>query len=306
MSSPPFETHPFENKLPPANDRMVTTLFLAALLHGIVILGVSFSGSAGESDSDQAPGLEVILTNGVAAAPKPDARAPYLAQQNQQGSGNTLAAERARIPKSSAAPLDRPGVAHGDGLAMQRAGQGLGPNSLLATRGASTRIVYFASQAAADENSAVPMLLEKRPDLGMDPNDDGVELRLRGEARKQLWVAADTRASDVAVYLDSWRRKVERVGTLNFPSAARRDKLSGTPVVEVTIAADGRLERALIRSSSGHPEIDDAAIRILKLAAPFDPFPRALAAQHDQIRIAYEWQFLGGASRGSGVMYQGP
>jgi protein TonB len=150
------------------------------------------------------------------------------------------------------------------------------------------------------------LLLDKRPDLGMDPNDDGVELRLRGEARKQLWVAADTRASDVAVYLDSWRRKVERVGTVNFPSAARRRKLTGTPVVEVTIAADGRLEEARIRSSSGYPEIDDAAIRILKLAAPFDPFPRALGAKHDQIRIAYEWQFLGGGSAGSNVLYSDP
>jgi protein TonB len=301
MSSPPFE-----NQLPPANDRMVTTLFLAALLHGIVILGVSFSGPGSESDSDQAPGLEVILINDPSANARRNAKARYLAQRNQQGSGNTLAVERARIPKSSPAPLDRPGVLGGDGIALQRAGLDLGASPLLATRGPSTRIVYFSSPVAAPDSSEVPLLLEKRPDLGMDPNDDGVELRLRGEARKQLWVSADTRESDVAVYLDGWRRKVERVGTVNFPSAARREKLSGTPVVEVTIAADGHLEAARIRGSSGHPEIDDAAIRILKLAAPFDPFPRALAAKHDQIRIAYEWQFLGGASAGSSVMYSDP
>jgi len=301
MSSPPFE-----NQLPPANDRMVTTLFLAALLHGIVILGVSFSGPGSEPESDQAPGLEVILINDPSLNAKRNARARYLAQQNQQGSGNTLAEERARIPKSSLAPLDRPGVAGGDGVALQRAGVDLGTSPLLATRGPSTRIVYFASPVAAQDSSELPLLLEKRPDLGMQPNDDGVELRLRGEARKQLWVAADTRESDVAVYLDGWRRKVERVGTVNFPSAARREKLSGTPVVEVTIAADGHLAEARIRSSSGHPEIDDAAIRILKLAAPFDPFPRVLAAKHDQIRIAYEWQFLGGASEGSSVMYSDP
>ncbi len=63
----------------------------------------------------------------------------------------------------------------------------------------------------------------------MTPNDDGVELRMRGEAMHQLWIAADTRESDVAVYLDSWRRKIERVGTMNFPDVARREKLSGTP-----------------------------------------------------------------------------
>ena len=51
----------------------------------------------------------------------------------------------------------------------------------------------------------------------MAPNDDGIELRMRGESKQQLWIAADTRESDVAVYLDSWRRKIERVGTINFP-----------------------------------------------------------------------------------------
>ena len=150
------------------------------------------------------------------------------------------------------------------------------------------------------------MLLEKRPDLGMASNDEGVMLRIRGEPKQQLWIAADTRESDVAVYLDSWRRKIERVGTVNFPAVARRDKLSGTPVIEVTIGADGKLAQSVIRRRSGHAEIDEAAMRILKLAAPYDPFPGDLAAKHDQIRIAYEWQFLDGAAQGSSVFYTDP
>jgi hypothetical protein len=63
----------------------------------------------------------------------------------------------------------------------------------------------------------MPLLLEKRPDFGMDPNDDGVELRLRGEAKHQLWIAADTRESTWRSTSTSWRRKVERVGTDEFP-----------------------------------------------------------------------------------------
>jgi protein TonB len=126
---------------------------------------------------------------------------------------------------------------------------------------------------------------------------------MRGEAKQQLWIAADTRESDVAVYLDSWRRKIERVGTMNFPDVVRRQKFSGTPVIEVTIGADGKLLQTVVRRSSGHAEVDEAAMRILKLAAPYDPFPSALGAKHDQIRIAYEWQLLGGAAQGSGVFY---
>jgi protein TonB len=301
MSSPSFRA-----QLPPANDRMMTTVFLAALLHGIVILGVTFSTPGADDDHDEAPGLEVILVNEQTPSSKRNPGAHYLAQRNQQGSGNTLALERALIPKSSLAPAERTGVADGDGATLRRAGDDAGADTILSANAPSTRILYFAAPETAEDSAEQPMLMEKRPNLAMNPNDDGISLRLRGEARNQLWVAADTKESDVAVYLDSWRRKVERVGTLNFPSVARRQKLSGTPVVEVTIDADGHLERAVIRSSSGHPEIDDAAIRILKLAAPFDRFPRALSAKHDQIRIAYEWQFLGGAAEGSSVLYSDP
>jgi protein TonB len=203
-------------------------------------------------------------------------------------------------------PVERAGIPGGEGLAALENGTDTGDEELLATHMPAQKIFYFASSTAAAEPSELPTLLEKRPDLGMTPNDDGVELRMRGEAMHQLWIAADTRESDVAVYLDSWRRKIERVGTMNFPAAARRGKLSGTPVIEVTIGADGKLLQTTLRQSSGHVEIDEAAMRILKLAAPFDPFPADLAAKHDEIRIAYEWQFLGGSAQGGGVYYSEP
>ena len=292
-----------QSGLPPANDRMLTTVFLAALLHGIVILGVSFSTPDRDPDGEAARALEVVLVDDRAPSVKlnPDAR--YLAQRTQRGSGNTLAAERALIPKSSPLSTDSPGVPGGDGTVLGESGAAPGGEDVLAAHVRSPKILYFASRSAAKAPSELPMLLEKRPDWGMTPNDDGVELRMRGEAKNQLWITADTRESDVALYLDRWRRKVEHVGTLNFPSVARRGTQSGTPVVEVTIGADGRLAQALIRRSSGHPELDDAAIRILRMAAPFDPFPADLGQKHDQIRIAYEWQFLDGTPEGSSVFY---
>jgi len=293
-------------RLPPANDRMLTTCFLAALLHGIIILGVSFSSSGSSSGDAGAPGLEVVLVNDRAPSVAKNPNARYLSQRTQLGSGNTLKRERSVIPKSSLMPVDRPGVPSGEGLDAQQSGADAGAEELVATHSPSQKIFYFASSAAAKDASTLPLLLEKRPDLAMTPNDDGIELRLRGEAKHELWIAADTRESDVAVYLDSWRRKIERVGTMNFPDVARREKLSGTPVIEVTIGADGRLLQTIVRRSSGHAEIDEAAMRILKLAAPFDPFPSDLSLKHDQIRIAYEWQFLGGAAQGGGVFYSEP
>ena len=292
--------------LPPANDRMLTTCFLAALLHGIIILGVSFSSTSSSSADGGAPGLEVVLVNDRVPSVASNPNARYLSQRSQLGSGNTQKRERSLIPKSSLMPVERLGVPSGEGLDAQQSGADTGAEELVATNSPSQKIFYFASAAAVKDTAELPLLLEKRPDLAMTPSDDGIELRLRGEAKHELWIAADTRESDVAVYLDSWRRKIERVGTMNFPDVARRQKLSGTPVIEVTIGADGKLLQIIVRRSSGHVEIDEAAMRILKLAAPFDPFPSDLSSKHDQIRIAYEWQFLGGASQGGSVFYSEP
>jgi protein TonB len=294
-----------EAGLPPASDRMMTTCFLAAVFHGIVILGVTFSSANRDAAGPDGPALEVVLVNEQAprAAANPHAR--YVAQRSQAGGGNTRDG-RTQIPRSSAAPVDQMGMPDGAGMAAQQADGDSGDPALLATSAPSVKILYFAPPLAAEVASKMPELLENRPDFGMTPSDEAIDLRLRGEAKNQLWVAADTRESDVAVYLDGWRRKIERVGTMNFPDVARRRKMSGTPVIEVTIGADGKLLQTVIRRSSGHAEIDEAAIRILKLAAPYDPFPAAMGTTHDQIRIAYEWQFLGGESQGTNVSYAAP
>ena len=292
--------------LPPANDRMLTTCFLAALVHGIIILGVTFSSSGNHAAEGDGPALEVVLVSDQAPPVAKNPNAAYLAQRSQRGSGNTLKRERALIPRSSLMAAQRPGIPDGEGVSAQQSGSDLGDDEVVATRGPAPRILYFAAATANDQPSKLPLLLENRPDLGMAPNDDGVQLRIRGETQQQLWIAADTRASDVAVYLDSWRRKIERVGTMNFPSVARRRNVSGTPVIEVTIGADGRLLQSVIRRSSGHAELDEAALRILKLASPYDPFPPELSTKHDEIRIAYEWQFLDGAAQGSSVFYSDP
>jgi protein TonB len=287
--------------LPPAGDRLMTTLFVAALLHAIVILGVTFSAPLGGDDDGANHGLEVVLVDNQApGATNPDAA--YLAQRSQHGSGNTLESGRTLIPRSAPLAALQSGSSSSEGSgSAQDAGSASGEAARLATTAHSPRIAYFGADAVANAAPEMQVLLSSMPTLGVTPNEDGVELRLRGETRKELWVTADTRASDVAGYLDHWRRKVERIGTLNFPVVARRQRNSGTPVIAVTIDATGKLADAHIRRTSGHRELDDAALRILRLASPFDPFPAEISATHDEIRIAYEWQFIGGEPGGSAV-----
>ena len=291
-----------ETGLPPAQDRLLTTLFLAALLHGILILGVGFGAPRFAVHRDTARGMQVILVSDQAPSVAHNPHAAYLAQRSQRGAGNTLTHARARIPRSSPASIDHPGVAGGQALRYPSLPQGDdADDAVVTTTALRTRIVYQRPSQALPSASMLPMRLEKRPDLRMEANADGVQLRLRGKARRTLWIAADTRAIDVAAYLDAWRRHVERIGTRNFPSAARFAAHAGTPLIQATIEADGRLMDVRIRRSSGNPAIDDAAIRILQLATPFAPFPRALAARHDAIRITYAWEFLAGADGGSRI-----
>jgi protein TonB len=72
-------------------------------------------------------------------------------------------------------------------------------------------------------------------------------------------------------------------------------------VLEVAVNASGVLEKAIIRTSSGYPDLDAAAIQILKLASPFDPFPPELSREYRVLRFAYEWQFTGGRVERGGV-----
>ncbi|MEW8292588.1 MAG: energy transducer TonB, partial [Candidatus Thiodiazotropha endolucinida] len=95
-----------------------------------------------------------------------------------------------------------------------------------------------------------------------------------------------------AAYLDAWRRKVERIGNLNYPDQAKRSRLYGNLVLHVAVKADGSVEQIKVLHSSGHKILDDAAVRIVRLAAPFSPFPNEIRKETDILDITRTWQFL--------------
>ena len=96
---------------------------------------------------------------------------------------------------------------------------------------------------------------------------------------------------ELAYYLDSWRRKVERVGNINYPREARARGLSGTLRLLVVIAPDGALQDVRVLASSGHVVLDEGAVRIVNLAAPFSPFTETMRARIDALEIERTWRF---------------
>ncbi len=96
-----------------------------------------------------------------------------------------------------------------------------------------------------------------------------------------------------AAYFDSWQKKIERIGNLNYPEEARRRKLAGKLKLDVGLFSDGSIESITIITSSGKKLLDDAAIRIVKLAAPFSSFSQEMHSDTDVLVIGRVWEFGG-------------
>ena len=278
------------------DDRLFVTLFLVGLFHLIVILGISFAPP--KRDDSLVPTLEVLLVTQTLPETPVNERASYLSQRTQQGGGNE--ADKTRQPGASGADEASAGDVEGSADPQSKAGPADDEASVVTGTDRGSRLKADARDPSAPLPSLPRMVLagNQSPLAGID---DDAELELKGERRHELLVTPSTRSSDVAAYLDSWKRRIEQVGTLHFPNEARHRSLSGNPVIEVVIAANGGLVSARVRRGSGHPELDSAAIAILKLATPFEAFPAELAARHDALRFAYEWQFVGGRLAGSAV-----
>jgi periplasmic protein TonB len=111
-------------------------------------------------------------------------------------------------------------------------------------------------------------------------------------------VDASTRELSYASYLGAWARKVERIGNLNYPQAAKDQRMFGSLILHVAIRADGSVEQIRVVRSSGYALLDEAAARIVELAAPYAPFPPDIAAETDVLDIVRTWQFLRGGGLG--------
>jgi protein TonB len=118
------------------------------------------------------------------------------------------------------------------------------------------------------------------------------KLEAKAQRPRRTFISASTTAYRYAAYMEAWRAKVERVGNLNYPDEARKRKLSGNLILDVALNPDGSVNDIVIRRSSGHKILDDAAIRIVHLAAPFSPFPADIRKDTDILHITRTWQFI--------------
>jgi protein TonB len=124
--------------------------------------------------------------------------------------------------------------------------------------------------------------------------DSELQQKLQTHAKRprQKYISANTQEYRYAAYMEAWRAKVERIGNINYPDEARQRKLSGALLLDVALRPDGSVIEILVRRSSGHKVLDDAAVRIVELAAPFAPFPDDIAREVDVLHVTRTWKFL--------------
>lgn len=275
-----------------AADRLGFTLFAAAALHGLVILGVGFGPLAPGEEAPQA--LDVVMVQ-TETDDAPD-EADFLASVASAGGGESEQADRPRAPVSSPEPEAHAGIAPVPLEAGAPDAHQPTPDPLLtADRG---EILMPAEEQPRESD---PQELPHRPDpvefdaqlAALAAEIDNALMDYAQRPRKHF-VTARTRESPAAAYMHEWVRTVERIGNLNYPDAARRNGLSGALILVVAIRADGSLHDVRIRASSGQSVLDTAAEEIVRRAAPFDPFPDSLRDETDILYITRTWEFSSG------------
>lgn len=282
----------------PVTDRFGSTLFLAALAHGVLILGVTFSAPSFEW-AGAIPALNVtLLLESQERSDAPD-HADMIANRSLDDSGEASNGQRPVSAPSADHSLSQRGEIGAPDLHEGTPRQPAPAADLLMTRSASDQRVAAEPRAIeepAERSMRAAALLADIAPLSLVAETDFVA-QLPDADKRELLVTPATRESGLAPYLEGWRRRVENIGTANFPDQLRGRAGTARPLLEVAINSNGRLEEIIVRRSSGDSALDQAALQILRLASPFEAFPDDIRGQYDVLRFAYEWDFFGG--RGS-------
>jgi protein TonB len=262
-------------------------MFFSIALHVFLLFGIVLVLPDPPSAANFLEPLQIVLVN-TKSKSKP-VQADALAQHNLDGGGNTAEDRRAKSPLPTI--RDNPKF-----TPEQRAKR-------VAELEAETKqmLTRLKSNYTAEQQE-----LKKQKNTNADNGDELVQkalemARLEAQINKnwddyqklprRKFIGARTQEYRFAQYIEDWRVKVERIGNLNYPEQARREQIFGKLQLSVSIRKDGSLESVEVSKSSGHRILDAAAMRIVKLAAPYSPLPPSITKDVDILTITRTWSF---------------
>lgn len=260
-------------------DRFALTLFFALAIHVIVILSITFDLYDEQPPANILPTLELTVSNRKTTPPE---EADYLAQTSQDGGGNVAE----KVKPVEAVPEQAPAV-------VQPQQPEAAPTQVLTTQSAKTRVRQDRTETPETEQPEITAaeLIERSMEMVNLSEQLSQNMQAYAKRPKQIFVSARTQEFKYANYMTEWVKKVERVGNLNYPDEARRAGISGKLMLDVALNADGSVRDIKLLRPSGHAVIDEAAIRIVNLAAPFAPFPPEIVKNADILHITRTWEF---------------
>ena len=260
--------------------RVGISTLISVLLHAFLLFGIGFEVS--RMLKHAAPPLEIILVNSKTAH-KP-VKADALAQANLSGGGNVAEKRRAKSPLP---PVDTQEMRSDEVEARQEQLSQLERESKHLLAAIKDSETVQSDKRIADTHDLAQKSLEiARIEAQIDNDMDAYQ-----KIPKETDVSPSTREYRFARYVEDWRIKVERIGSLNFPEEAKRRQIFGSLLLNVCIKPDGSLDRVEIVRSSGHGILDDAAIHIARLAAPYAPLPKDIRKDTDILCIYRTWMF---------------
>jgi periplasmic protein TonB len=267
-------------------------ILISVIFHAVVLFGITFKLPLPKIDNTAAS-LEVVLVNSKSTSKPRNADA--LAQANLDGGGNTDNNRRAKAPF----PLPKE-YKHADeaATATQKTDQLEQEAKSLMTAIDSDQATYQAKPHSEpfEQNHNVTDatdLVQRGLEIARLEAQTARDYEAYQKRPKRRFIGARTQEYRFARYVEDWRIKVERIGNLNYPEAARREKRYGNLQLTVGIRSDGSLESLEINRSSGEKILDEAAIRIVKLAGQngFSPFPPDISRDTDVLHITRTWAF---------------
>jgi protein TonB len=273
-----------------SGDRLTFTLFVALVLHAVILFGVTFV-----APHIQMPHvMEVTLALHRSDRSNPDA--DFLAQANQEGSGTAEDVRELTSPQQSPFTSNRINQTQSrDQAAQSKRIDDVRRQVITTIANARNRHDNKLAQDLQDEQ-----LQEQDPQMATTQSLEMESLEARLEAKKQEYAkrprirnvdSLSTREDRDAAYIDAFRAKVEQIGNQNYPDLAKQRHLIGNVRLLVGLWSDGRIRSIEVLSSSGYPLLDQAARRSVQLAEPFPPFPLAMRRDTDVLQIIRTWKF---------------
>ena len=261
-------------------DRFVFTVFLSICAHALIILGIGFSLPA--ESRNESP-LDITIASYRSEVPPQEA--DFRAQENQTGSGSLdVAAAPATLYESEF---------HAETV------EEVLPLPQILDSGEDNAVAEVI--AAEGDLANADLAGENRTETATDEISTAIaSLQAQLDRRRQAYAkrprtytisSASTQKSHDALYLDNWRRHVETVGNRNYPADADRLRLYGSLRLLVSQMPDGSVKDVEILSSSGHELLDRSAVDIVRMAAPFEPFPEEIRSEVDILEIIRTWRF---------------